>query len=139
MIMDDLSVYSKNQSIWNCYVCFILKSIDIPQPHPDCQMLYVMGYKEENPAHNCEGSRPAMCVGVAIMDASAAGVPNTSKTLATAISLFVNQQWETPVNLLHRKITCVSVCHTWSKSRMYWAFRYKCMNYCLFSTKFKPS
>lgn len=53
MYIDDLSVYTKNQST-NMILSLpiIPESIDIPQPHPDCQILYVMGYKEENPAHN---------------------------------------------------------------------------------------
>lgn len=49
--MDDLSVYSKNQSVWNYHVHCFLENIDILQPHPNCQILYVMGDKEENPAH----------------------------------------------------------------------------------------
>lgn len=52
MYINDLSVYTKNQST-NMILSrsIILESIDIPQPHPDCRILYVMGDKEENPAH----------------------------------------------------------------------------------------
>lgn len=104
-------VYTKNQNTRYNHVHFISWSIDILQPHPDCQILYVMGYKAENPAHKVEGSRPELCVGVAV-GCQRRSTPNTATTLVSTISSFATTWRTAPVKHQHTLVSTYNFYNT---------------------------